>query len=338
MKTKNLQIILFLFFLATSCSNSEDGTSTTSKSSSTTTDEDIVLNTSLFSSYSRLSDFELVECTLSDGTVTECYKVSYDNSPEAWELGCPDNEGEVGGLGVWDGTTNPGLRALDDDLWADFATDGYDIINDDGTINVVTVYNGPGVTTKSAASTEDLNAACLEAPLNDLTITYYIPAYPVKTTTKTTTSSTDYWGISLDGFPFAEAPPSAIMNGEVAIPALDACGGHPQPDGPYHWHLVPQVVNNLLDKEGITNVSCTNITQSANTIIGYARDGFPIYGYEESDGSTPTGLDDCNGHTGVTDDFPNGQYHYHVTNTDVPNILPCTYGATVISNDFSSYE
>jgi hypothetical protein len=335
-----LPILTMSFILASSCSDDSSDDDTTTET------ETLVLDTSLFSEYSRVSDFELVDCVLSDGTVTQCYKVSYYNEPEAWETGCPDYEGEVGGLGVWDGTTNPGLRSLDDDLWADLATDGYDIIEDDGSINVVTIYSAPGGTVDSDTDVEgleeteesDLNASCLLAPLNDLTLTYYIPAYPVKTTTATTTGGLDYWGISLDGFPYAEAPPSAIVNGEVALPSLDACGGHPQPDGPYHWHLVPEVVNNLLDQEGITAVTCTNTEQTSNEIVGYARDGFPIYGYEDSDGSTPSDLDDCSGHLGVTDDFPDGLYHYHITNEDVPNILPCTYGATVENYDFSSYE
>jgi len=331
MKSKIIFNILILGIIITlsACSKEDDNEGSS---------DEIVLDTSLFSEYSRISDFELVECVLSDGTETQCYKVSYYNEPEAWELGCPDSTGQVGGLGVWDGNTNPGLRALDDDLWADFATDGYDIIDSDGTINTVTVYGAPGSGGGASGGNASLNAACLEAPLNDITITYYIPAYPVKTSTSSTTSSLDYWGISLDGFPYAEQPPSAIMNGEVAIPALDACGGHPQPDGPYHWHLVPQVVNNLLAQEGVTSVECTNTEQTSNKIVGYARDGFPIYGYQDSDGSTPSDLDVCNGHTAETDEFPDGIYHYHITNENVPNILPCTFGATVSDYDFSSYE
>jgi len=124
----------------------------------------------------------------------------------------------------------------------------------------------------------------------------------------------------------------------AALPGLDECGGHPQPDGPYHYHLMPQVMNDLLDENGIAELSCTYIEQSSNSILGYARDGFPIYGSQESDGSTPTDLDDCNGHFGVTDDFPDGIYHYHILNDEIPNILPCTYGATVVSESFARVQ
>lgn len=296
---------------------------------------DPVLNTSLFSSFSRVNDFELVPCTLSDGTESKCYKVVYQNIRETVTTICPENEGEVGGLGLYDGNTNPGLRVLNDDLWADFAADGYDIINDDGTINVIAPTGPPG--SGGGGGNPDLNGSCLDAALiEDLQITYHIPAFPVKTNTPSTTLTQEYWGVSLDGFPFSENPPPTVGMMGAAIPGLDECGGHPQPDGPFHYHLMPQVIDDLLEKNGITEVFCSYIEQSGNTILAYARDGFPIYGFQESDGSTPTGLDDCNGHSGVTADFPDGIYHYHITNENVPNILPCTYGATVVSENFAT--
>ncbi|MUU78419.1 YHYH protein [Winogradskyella endarachnes] len=334
-------ISIGLFACNNDDSNDNDGGDSSSEEST------IVLNTSLFSEYSRTSDFELVDCTLSDGTVTQCYKVVYENIRETVTVICPENEGEVGGLGVYngvDGITNPGLRALDNDLWADFATDGYDIINDDGTINIQIPAGGPGSGFIEAGS--GISGSCLDAELDEsYLITYYIPAYPVKTTIQTTTNSLDYWGISLDGFPFAEQPPSSASQVGVAIPGLDGCGGHPQPDGPYHYHLIPQVIDDLLEDQGITNVNCSYIDQSSNTILGYARDGFPMYGTEDYDGSTPDDLDDCNGHTHETDEFPDGIYHYHITNiidsnsdTGYTNILPCTYGANVASENFSSVQ
>ncbi len=42
------------------------------------------------------------------------------------------------------------------------------------------------------------------------------------------------------------------------------------------------------------------------------RDGYPIYGRKDSDGSLPT-LDGAGGHTSVTPDSPStAVYHYHV--------------------------
>jgi len=352
MKKVYLKLILsslVISFISCSGSDNDSETDNNDNNSSETvseTSEIIVLNPELFSDFSKVSDFELVDCTLSDGTQTKCYKVSYENVRETITVICPENEDDEGGLGVYtgaNGITGEGLRSLDAKLWADFAADGYDIINDDGTINIQIPAGGPGSGFIEAGS--GINGSCLDAELDEsYLITYYIPAYPVKTTRSSTTRSLAYWGISLDGFPFAEQPPSSASNVGVAIPGLDACGGHPQPDGPYHYHLVPQVIDDLLEKEGINRINtCSYIDQSSNTILGYARDGFPMYGFEDSDGTTPSDLDDCNGHTHETDDFPDGIYHYHITNIIDPNsdagytnTLPCTYGATVISNDFST--
>jgi hypothetical protein len=76
---------------------------------------------------------------------------------------------------------------------------------------------------------------------------------------------------------------------------FDKCEGHPQNTGNYHYHTEP-----------------TSITQSDSAFVGVMRDGIPIYGRLDSDGSTPT-LDAAGGHTGVTVDSPTTPvYHYHV--------------------------
>tara|TARA_R110002051_G_scaffold137916_2_gene210556 strand:- start:59275 stop:60315 length:1041 start_codon:yes stop_codon:yes gene_type:complete len=346
MNKQLLAIIGIAVFALISCSSNNDTDASDSTNTDIIVDGEPTIDTSLFSSFSRIRDFELVDCTLSDGTVTKCYKVVYENVRENITVICPEFETDLGGVGIYtgaNGLTGEGLRALDSDLWADFATDGYDIINDDGTVNIQIPIGGPGSGFIDEGS--GINGSCLDAILNEsFQITYYIPAYPTKTTTSSTTRSLAYWGISLDGFPFAEQPPASASAVGVAIPGLDACGGHPQPDGPFHYHLIPQVIDNLFDSEGIDR-NCSYITQSSNTILGYARDGFPMYGYEDSDGTTPSDLDNCQGHTYATTEFPNGIYHYHITNVINPNsaagytnTLPCTYGATVASEEFASVQ
>lgn len=328
-----------------SCSQ-DDTNENTSVEEDTAQESSLVVDTGLFSEFSRISDFELVDCTLSDGTETQCYKVVYENVRENVTVICPEFETDLGGVGVYtgaNGLTGEGLRSLDAALWADFAADGYDIINDDGTVNIQVPAGGPGSGFIEEGS--GINGSCLDAELDEsYQITYYIPAYPVKTTTSSTTRSLAYWGISLDGFPFAEQPPASASAQGVAIPGLDACGGHPQPDGPFHYHLIPQVIDNLFEAEGIDR-NCSYIDQTSNSILGYARDGFAIYGYEDSDGTIPSDLDDCQGHTHATDEFPDGVYHYHITNEINPNsdagytnTLPCTYGATVASAEFASVQ
>jgi hypothetical protein len=43
------------------------------------------------------------------------------------------------------------------------------------------------------------------------------------------------------------------------------------------------------------------------------RDGYPLYGRHDADGSTPANLDASGGHVGTTPDSPStAVYHYHV--------------------------
>ena len=58
--------------------------------------------------------------------------------------------------------------------------------------------------------------------------------------------------------------------------SFDACKGHPGPSGEYHHHINPSCLYNQ------------NNTTNHSPIIGYAFDGFPIYGayaYKNSDGT-----------------------------------------------------
>ncbi len=74
---------------------------------------------------------------------------------------------------------------------------------------------------------------------------------------------------------------------------LDEYGGHCGRADDYHYHIAPV----HLEK-----------TVGVGLPIAYALDGYPIYGYEEPDGSPVTGLDAFNGHKDK-----NGNYHYHAT-------------------------
>lgn len=76
---------------------------------------------------------------------------------------------------------------------------------------------------------------------------------------------------------------------------FDRCAGHPQMAGAYHYHAEPHAISN-----------------DDFNFIGVMRDGYPIYGRKDPDGTYPT-VDAYGGHTGVTPDSPNTPvYHYHV--------------------------
>ncbi len=86
---------------------------------------------------------------------------------------------------------------------------------------------------------------------------------------------------------------------------IDSCNGHPLASGDsYHYHGIPFCITDAVDTEG-----------EHSTLIGYLFDGFGIYGPQDVDGSEPTDLDACLGHTGPTPEFDEDTYHYHVTST-----------------------
>lgn len=91
---------------------------------------------------------------------------------------------------------------------------------------------------------------------------------------------------------------------------LDVCGGHAGRGDDYHYHVKPSCMIEQMKNAGDT------------AIIGWAFDGFPIYGDNNPDG-TPIAigeLDICNGKT--DDTFI---YRYHTT-TQPPYIIQCLMG------------
>jgi len=74
---------------------------------------------------------------------------------------------------------------------------------------------------------------------------------------------------------------------------LDEYGGHCGRADDYHYHVAPW---HLAERLG------------PGMPLGYALDGYPIYGLAEPDGSTVNGLDSFHGHTSTA-----GEYHYHAS-------------------------
>ncbi|MFO1004258.1 MAG: YHYH protein, partial [Planctomycetaceae bacterium] len=104
---------------------------------------------------------------------------------------------------------------------------------------------------------------------------------------------------------------------------LDSCCGHPQQNGVYHYHKYPVCVKSPFKDNG----------KQHSPVIGFAFDGFPIYGPYESDGlmakdaAGQLTLDACNGHT----DSVRG-YHYHVTPGRFPYIIGGYAGVPELAN------
>jgi hypothetical protein len=99
----------------------------------------------------------------------------------------------------------------------------------------------------------------------------------------------------------------------VAHEVQDSCYGHPEKDGSYHYHNLTRCIDDPY-------------TGEHSKLVGYAADGFGIYGKYGENGEilTDDDLDEFHGHTHMIE--WDGQmvemYHYHATNE-----YPYTLGA-----------
>lgn len=121
-------------------------------------------------------------------------------------------------------------------------------------------------------------------------------------------------GMALNGVVFFNPFEAGGMNAVEGYSEvwLDSCCGHPQQTGVYHYHKYPSCVKSPFADNG----------KQHSPILGFAFDGFPLYGPYEADGikalelEGERALDACNGHR----DAERG-YHYHVTPGRFPYIL-----------------
>jgi hypothetical protein len=125
------------------------------------------------------------------------------------------------------------------------------------------------------------------------------------------------------GFTLAGA---AIFNGldaggrdAAAHEVQDSCDGHPERQGQYHYHSYSPCLKDDAGRRG-----------QHSDIMGYALDGFGIYGLKGEGGRElrSSDLDTCHGHTHsvMKDGAMQDVYHYHMT-ADYPYTLGCFMGA-----------
>jgi hypothetical protein len=321
----NYKPITMLIAIGLSSCSKEDDIATTTADPSTH-----IFDASIMNANNLLESVTLVSATLTDGTTAECYRLVFKSNPVADGPYCPATINDIGGVGIYDGATNPGFQVMKAELWNAMENDGYDIVDANGNITIV----------DPASGMPPSGGACLEGtPDNNLELTFLIPAVPKMALSNDVISTVENIGVSKDGIPLTGNPPSATQSGGGpggggAIPSIDPCGGHPDPFGYYHLHFGAEEMNNVLAANNMTDVSCVNFTQSETAFIGFAKDGYPIYASKDQDGTLPTDLDECQGHLGLTADYPAGVYHYHVSSSSAPNLPECLKGVSV-NNGFT---
>ena len=122
-------------------------------------------------------------------------------------------------------------------------------------------------------------------------------------------------GIAVNGVPiFNPCKQGGCQNGDTkALGELDICNGHAGRADDYHYHAAP----NCLMAEAPGNYWDTHP-------LGWALDGFAIFGFNSSDGSVATRDTICGGTSSTIASAPTG-YAYHVTNA-APYVTNCLRG------------
>jgi phosphatidylethanolamine-binding protein (PEBP) family uncharacterized protein len=137
-----------------------------------------------------------------------------------------------------------------------------------------------------------------------------IPLHPVPAKTPTSTNGKFLRGaiaLAVNGVPIFN-PLNNRGDDALKFGELDEYGGHCGRADDYHYHVAPVQLQNVVGK---------------SAPIAYALDGYPIYGYDEPDGSPVEGLDAFKGHAGA-----DGHYHYHATK-DYPYLNGGFHGEVV---------
>jgi len=177
-------------------------------------------------------------------------------------------------------------------------------------------------------------ANIIKDPTSAQTYSFDIPSVPTFST-ETTKTSLGSIGVMIsgavlynpyegDGTTVAMANNFTITNAAgITASFVDKCAGHPTPGmngtgGAYHYHGLSGCVTTKVDT-----------TTGPSHIIGIALDGYFIYGANDINGKAvpASSLDECNGITSPTPEYPEGVYHYVLPGTaDATSSIGCFHG------------
>lgn len=156
---------------------------------------------------------------------------------------------------------------------------------------------------------------------------FKIPLVPKPSDTITTVPMGEV-GVAINGVVFFNPFEAGGMNAVAGYSEVwfDSCCGHPQQSGVYHYHKYPSCVKTPFPDDG----------REHSPVIGFAWDGYPVYGPYVSAGvmakdlTGENALDVCNGHFD-----PDRGYHYHATPGKFPYMIGGYAGVVERSNSRS---
>lgn len=158
-----------------------------------------------------------------------------------------------------------------------------------------------------------------------------IPLYPTLASAPTPVDSGPI-GVAINGIPIfnpcVQQGCNASTGDTKALGQLDNCNGHAGRADDYHYHAAP---------------TCLMAEQQAsywNTHpVGWALDGFAIFGYNDADGTVATRDSVCGGNTSPVQNAPSG-YSYHIIDTFpyISNNNLCGTPSPDLANQGSKYH
>lgn len=334
---KSKLMILGINLLTMSCT-----TLSCSKDTTTPAVSIVAVDKAKFLSGGLAEPITIVSRTLSDGTTADCYKIVVKSIPTDHAMGpwCPTNiadDASKGGIWLEGGK----VYDVDGAFIKNMAT-----FYKDATWQMYNTTTGAITKTLTqadceAAANPNVGVAyknycveCLPSYVASLTHTYYIPVTPKVATTDYVFTSAggvppvgsgvppaggggppagstlpSIRGLAFNGVVFDAPAPTDRILGAYTLAPFDDAGGHINLAAGYHYHAA-------------TGVS-TKITQTDGhaAMIGYAMDGFGIFGNLDAAGKEYTDLDASRGHTDAT-----RGYHYHVDNAEKNNFINGLHG------------
>jgi hypothetical protein len=173
------------------------------------------------------------------------------------------------------------------------------VLRSRGVPDHVTPYWGTGHAMHEAQLT---GQSLTPGVIGEQTFVMTIPLSPTEAATKEATSLGPI-GMALNGVAiYNDREGGNVPVDSNTLRTFDRAGAHVGPGAVYHYHF---------------DGDFTSYDDAA--LIGFLRDGFPIYGRRDAGGSYPFNLDSNGGHVGATADFATPIYHYHASRTAYMN-------------------
>lgn len=276
-----------------------------------------------------LGDVAVVDCTLSGGTETTCYQIEIAGVPADSAVGpfCPPTvSASAAEGGVWLDGSNADPYAADGafiqnlpNLYArEYPGSDWVFYDEQGEVNITDTQ-----VACEAAARPDVDEAyqnfCVECSLDyyggGVSQTVLVPTTPVPAASALDAGRGTV-AVALNGAIMdAPAPVEAILS-NFTIAAFDDCGGHVNPVAGYHYHAATGCTEQAKEADGHAGQ------------IGFVLDGYALHGRLAADGSEPSDLDECRGHT----DAERG-YHYHAAAAGENRFIDCFSGETSAAGD-----